>query len=243
MTLSASAPLQPHPAPQPSRLSTACLCAVIAGTLIDIVLASTWVTAATVLFLCAYLSIEWGRLVFISRLLLAVSAALALLVIWRFDLTILLAAARRMILLPAFLAVLSLLRAAASLSPAVAAAGRHLVNQPPSRRYIALVIGGNLFGVLLNIGGLVLLLDMIKQANTLEAAGGDAAVVAWRERRMTVAALRGFSAIPLWSPLGIALNLILAIVGITWTDVRPPRSWPPLALRCWAGASTSSQPQ
>src|SRR4051812_3890471 len=221
MTLSASAPLQPHPAPQPSRLSTACLCAVIAGTLIDIVLASTWVTAATVLFLCAYLSIEWGRLVFISRLLLAVSAALALLVIWRFDMTILLTGARRMILLPAFLAVLSLLRAAASLSLAVAAAGRHLVHQPPSRRYIALVIGGNLFGVLLNIGGLVLLLDMIKQANTLEAAGGDPAVVAWRERRMTVAALRGFSAIPLWSPLGIALNLILAIVGVTWTDVAP----------------------
>jgi len=64
------------------------------------------VKAATVLFLSAYLSIEWGRLVFISRLLLATSAALALVVIWRFDLTILLAAARRMILLPAFLAVL-----------------------------------------------------------------------------------------------------------------------------------------
>ena len=81
-----------------------------------------------------------------------------------------------MIFLPAFLAVLSLLRAAATMSPAVAAAGRHLVNQPLSRRYIALVIGGNLFGVLLNIGGLVLLLDMIKQANTLEAAGGDRAL-------------------------------------------------------------------
>lgn len=220
--LSAGAPNRPRPALQPtSWLSTLCLSAVIVGTLIDIVFARAWVTAVTALFLLTYLGIEWMRLVFISRLLLIVSAALAVLVILRFDMTLLLTGARRMILLPAFLAVLSLLRAAATMSPAVAAAGRHLVNQPPSRRYIALVIGGNLFGVLLNIGGLVLLLDMIKQANTLEAAGGDRAIVAWRERRMTVAALRGFSAIPLWSPLGIALNLILAIVGITWTDVAP----------------------
>ena len=54
MTSSASAPLQPHPAPQPSRLVDGPpLRGQIAGTLIDIVLANTWVTAATVLFLPA----------------------------------------------------------------------------------------------------------------------------------------------------------------------------------------------
>lgn len=214
----AAPPEPPRPA---SGLSTLCLSAVIAGTLADIVFASPWLVGLSTLALLAYLGIEWRRLMLVSRVLLAVSAALAALVVLRFDTGILLTAARRMTLLPAFLAVLSLLRAAASLSPAVAAAGRHLVAQPPSRRYLALVIGGNLFGMLLNLGGLVLLLDMIKRANTLEAAGGDPTVLAWRERRMSVAALRGFSAIPLWSPLGIALNLILAILGLGWTDVAP----------------------
>ena len=75
------------------------------------------------------------------------------------------------------------MRAAASRSPAAASSGRYLVHQLPSQRYVALVIGGNLFGVLLDIGGLVLPLDMIKQANTLEAAGGPA-VLAWDERRL-----------------------------------------------------------
>jgi hypothetical protein len=43
---------------------------------------------------------------------------------------------------------------------AFAAAGGFLASQPPSRRYVSLGIGGNLFGVLLNLGGLGLLTEM-----------------------------------------------------------------------------------
>ena len=98
--LSAGASNRPRPVPQPaSWLSTLCLSAVIVGTLIDIIFARAWVTAITALFLLTYLGIEWMRLVFISRLLLTLSAALAVRVILRFDMTILITGARRMIFL------------------------------------------------------------------------------------------------------------------------------------------------
>ena len=173
--------------------------------------------------LIAYLGLAWGRLMINARILIVFCAGLAVLAAMRPDAsTILTAASVRSIYLPAFIAMLGLLRAAASGSEVVAAAGRHLVNQPPRRRYLALSLGGQVFGILFNVGGLALLIDMTKRANTLEAASGDPEVVAWRERRMTVAVLRGFGAIAFWSPLGIALNFILASVpGIAWADVAP----------------------
>jgi hypothetical protein len=68
-----------------------------------------------------------------------------------------------------------------------------------------------------------LLVEMVRDANTLEAAGGDPEIVAWRERRMTVAALRGFAAMPFWSPLGVSFNLLLvSIPGLTWWQAGPP---------------------
>lgn len=128
----------------------------------------------------------------------------------------------RMTFFPAFVAMLGLLRAAADASDTAAAAGAYLVRQPPARRYAALSFGAHVFGILLNIGGLALLLDMTKRANTLEAGFGEQRVVDLRERRMTLAVMRGFSCIALWSPLGLALNLLLACVpDLAWIDVAP----------------------
>jgi hypothetical protein len=69
---------------------------------------------------------------------------------------------------------------------------------------------------------LALLVEMVKGANTLEAAGGDPLIVAWRERRMTVAILRGFAAMAFWSPLGVSFNLLLiSVPGLKWSEAGP----------------------
>jgi hypothetical protein len=192
-------------------------------TLVDVLAGSRLAALAAAPFLVVYFAYEWRRLMANARILLGFCALLAAAVALRPDAFAIFAmAASRMIYLPAFVAVLSLLRAAASASDVIASAGRHLVNQPPSRRYLALSFGGHIFGILFNIGGLALLVDMTKRANTLEAAGGEQRIVDWRERRMTSAIQRGFAAIVFWSPLGVAFNMLLtSIQGLVWADVAP----------------------
>ncbi len=199
------------------------LCAVILLTFADVF--TGWRPAAfiAVPFLVAYFVRVWRKIILNGRILLLCCAVIAAVAATRpAGIEILGAGASRMIYLPAFVALLGLLRAAASASNMIAVAGRHLVSQPPSRRYIALSFGGHFFGILLNIGGLALLVEMVRDANTLEAAGGDPEIVAWRERRMTVAVLRGFAGIAFWSPLGVSFNLLLVSVpGLTWGQAGP----------------------
>lgn len=174
-------------------------------------------------FLILYIGGAWPMLLFAARVLLVLCLALALIAAMRPDaLDLLTRAASRLIYFPAFVAALALLRAAASRSQTTAAAGRYLVAQPPSRRYVALTLGGHFFGILFNIGGLALLIDMVKKANTLAAAGGEKWVQELREKRMVVAIMRGFSCIALWSPLGVAMNLLIASTpGLAWAEVAP----------------------
>ncbi len=199
------------------------LCTVIGLTFIDVF--AGWRPAAfiAVPFLAAYFAWTWRIIIFNGRVLLSACALIGVIAALRPGaIEILYSGASRMIYLPSFVALLGLLRAAAGASATIAVAGRHLVNQPPSRRYIALSFGGHFFGILLNIGGLALLIEMVRDANTLEAAGGNAEIVAWRERRMTAAALRGFAAMPFWSPLGVSFNLLLvSIPGLTWSQAGP----------------------
>jgi hypothetical protein len=199
------------------------LSAVIVLAFVDVF--TGWRPAAFVAvpLLIAYFAGLWGRMILNGRILLICCAAIAVIAATRPGAAqILGTGASRMIYLPAFVALLGLLRAAAGASNMIALAGRHLVSQPPSRRYIALSFGGHFFGILLNIGGLALLVEMVRDANTLEAAGGDPDIVAWRERRMTVAVLRGFAGIAYWSPLGVSFNLLLVSVpGLTWGQAGP----------------------
>jgi len=204
-------------------LSSLLLSAVVVCALADAVLGLKGAGLVGAPFLLLYMAREWTLLMRAARILIGLCAVLAVLTVVRPDgLPVLMKAASRMIYFPAFVAVLGLLRAAASRSETTAAAGRYLVTQPPSRRYLAMTLGGHFFGILFNIGGLALLIDMIKKANTLETAGGQLWVQELRERRMVVAVMRGFSCIALWSPLGVALNLLLASMpGLTWSEVAP----------------------
>ncbi|HZV20977.1 MAG TPA: hypothetical protein VE986_05455 [Hyphomicrobiales bacterium] len=199
------------------------LSAVILLCFADIFAGWHFAALAAIPFLAAYFAKVWRVLMANGRILLGACAAVAAIAAFQPGAVgIIGAGASRMIYLPAFVALLGLLRAAAAASKAIAVAGHYLVSQPPRTRYIALSFGGHFFGILLNVGGLALLVEMVRDANTLEAAGGDPNIVAWRERRMTVAMLRGFAAMAFWTPLGVSFNLLLVSVpGVNWADAGP----------------------
>ncbi len=132
-------------------------------------------------------------------------------------------ASDRMLFLSALIAFLGTLRSSAALAPEVHRAGQYVTNQPASRRYLAMTFGGHLFGVLINFGGLAVLLDMAKRAISTEAAAQMTQEARnLREKRMTLAVIRGFSLIALWSPFGFATNAILiTLPGISYFDFGP----------------------
>ncbi|MFT4097237.1 MAG: hypothetical protein QM651_08920 [Rhodoblastus sp.] len=173
--------------------------------------------------LVAYIALEWPRLRGNARFLVAACVALGLYAgfstgAWRKVGDGLASSC----FYPAFLAALSFLRDAAASSPMVERAGRYLVAQPPGRRYAALTFGGHVFGILLNLGGLALLASMLKQTNTLAAAGGDQARLDLREKRMTLAVLRGFHSMAMWCPLSITMALLFSLTpGAHWSEYAP----------------------
>lgn len=107
-------------------------------------------------------------------------------------------------------------------SPMIHRCGQVLIRQPPGRRYIALTLGAHVFGLLLNFGSIALLGVMAKEANTLDAAGGEERIMRIRERRMMMAILRGFSTVMVWSPFSMAAGVILTVMkGVDWIDLFP----------------------
>ncbi len=131
--------------------------------------------------------------------------------------------ARRMLFLAALIAMLGTLRSAAALAPEVGRAGAFLTGQPASRRYVALSLGGHLFGVLINFGGLALLMDLAARSMESDATARLPPYAhEARLRRMTLAIMRGFGMIALWSPFGFATNVVLLTVpGITYVQFGP----------------------
>lgn len=119
----------------------------------------------------------------------------------------------------AFFLALTTLRDAAETSPLVRRCGRHLVAQPPGRRYAALAGGGHLFGIILSYGSIELLGAMVGRAN---AAGPGHAE---RGRRMLLAIQRGFCVMNCWNPL----NLMTVVVS-TAVPSAPMRLLLPLAF-------------
>ena len=125
----------------------------------------------------------------------------------------------------AFFLALTTLRDAAETSPLVRRCGQHLVAQPPGRRYAALTAGGHVFGITLSYGAIELLAAMVMRANTLEAAGGSADILAIRTRRMLLAIYRGFCVMNCWSPI----NIMTAVVS-TAVPAAPMRLLLPIAF-------------
>ncbi len=126
----------------------------------------------------------------------------------------------------ALFTALSAIRSAATTSRQILDCGRFLARQPPGLRYIALSIGGHLFGLILLYGSISLLGSLVTENNAKEA---DALLRRHRTRRMMVAIQRGFASTLCWSPLGFSMAITIAIV--------PGANWPAVALPCIVSAS------
>ena len=211
-------------APLAARMRRVCMAFVMAVALVLVFIETRGLTVLATVALVVFLGLAWRQFrigTWVPILLAVAVAALALgrgvpaEVFWR--------ALDRMLFLSALIAMLGTLRSAAAIAPEVRAAGLFVTNQPASRRYLALTFGGHLFGVLINFGGLALLLDLTKRSMGSDAATQlppDAREM--RLRRMTLAVIRGFSLISLWSPFGFATNAILiTLPGVTYTDFGP----------------------
>ncbi|MGM0586436.1 MAG: hypothetical protein ACQEUZ_17455 [Pseudomonadota bacterium] len=123
----------------------------------------------------------------------------------------------------AFFAALATLRHAAEGSAAIRACGRFLAAQPPGRRYAALTLGGQLFGLILNYGAIALLGGLAAASAREEP---DEELRAHRQRRMLLAIQRGLVSTLPWSPLAFAIAISTSLI--------PGASWAGAALPCLA---------
>lgn len=147
---------------------------------------------------------------------LLVVLAIAFLPEWERD--ILDALARASFIASLFCA-LTAIRTAAASSPSIIECGRFLANQAPGRRYLALTIGGHLFGLILLYGS-ISLLGSLATESAREAP--SAYVRKHRVRRMLVAIQRGFASTLMWSPLSFSLAVTLSVVpGSSWVGALP----------------------
>lgn len=177
-------------------------------------------------FVLVYVAVNLARASAIVKAFFVAALLLAGIGLWRgaLDGADLARGADRMAFLSCLLLALIFLRLVAARDDAFGRAGAFLANQPPSRRYVSLGVGGNLFGVLLNLGGLGLLIEMTRagQVRGEAARPVSAQVHAIRERRIVAAIMRGFATIAFWSPFGVALNTLLLIFSdLHWAEFAP----------------------
>lgn len=161
--------------------------------------------------------VRWSRKAFVAVAILISISLVATNADWRRIITRGLETAA---FIGAFFTALSTLRAVAQTSPAIQRAGAFLAGQPPGRRYAALTVGGQAFGLLLNYGSLQLL-GSLATANANSEPNLE--IRRHRIRRMLLAIQRGFvSALP-WSPLSFAVAITVSVIPETsWSKVLVP---------------------
>jgi hypothetical protein len=120
----------------------------------------------------------------------------------------------------AFFVALATIRSAATGSPSIERCGRFLADQPPGRRYLALTIGGQLFGIILMYGAISLLGSLSASSAAREP---NAEIRRHRVRRMLLAIQRGFVSTLPWSPLAFAMAISTTLVpGASWEEAVLP---------------------
>jgi hypothetical protein len=161
--------------------------------------------------------VAWSRRVFVVIAVALVAAACATRPDWP---AMVEAAFRSAAFIAAFFTALTCLRYASAASPAISACGRFLAEQPPGRRYLALTVGGHLFGLVLNYGAISLLGSLAEASARREP---NLEIRAIRIRRMLLAIQRGFVATLCWSPLAFASAISTALVpGSSWAGAAGP---------------------
>lgn len=200
---------------------TAAFATVMAGTLAGEILGLSAALLAAGAASLAYVALAFPRVGAAGRLFLIIAAALAAVVFARApDAPAEIAAAlARACLVVTLFGALGFLREAARSSAVVRRCGRFLTRQPPGRRYLALTVGGHLFGLVLSYGSIALLGAMSAQANARET---DPVVRRLRLRRMLLAIQRGFVGTLTWSPLGLSMAVTLSsLPTLRWEDALP----------------------
>lgn len=216
--------LQLPPITRWHAVSTVALCAVVVGILIQatvkLPLAGTVASAG----LIAYWLMEAARTNRIGQAILAAGGvfSLAVVAVKEAPAAILLHALAEASFGVGLLMALGFLREAAETSPLVHACGEQMVRQPPGRRYAVLTLGSHVIAIVLNFGVMTLLGVMVNKGNSLESAGGDTALRAYRQRTMMMAILRGFALMTAWSPLSIVFAIAQSILpGVPWWGLVP----------------------
>ena len=126
------------------------------------------------------------------------------------DITALLveAGVRTLPFLVLFLAVLCL-QGPALASPTLRAIGGYVAAQPPGRRFAGMALAGHLLGAVLNVAGLLLVLSL-----------RDPKLAPRDQMRLTAGAMRGFGAAAAWSPLFVAMSVVLAALpSLSWLEI------------------------
>ncbi|WBU63483.1 hypothetical protein [Paracoccus aerodenitrificans] len=123
-------------------------------------------------------------------------------------------------LIIAMFTALVALRNVAATSAEIIECGRFLARQPPGLRYIALTLGGHLFGLILLYGSISLLGSLATESNADEK---DAEIRGHRTRRMLLAIQRGFASTLCWSPMAFSMVIATALIpGASWSGVVLP---------------------
>lgn len=208
-----------------SRLSGLALLSTCLLVLIEQLSSSLpWLSYLAVVSALLYVGLEWKHNVLMAKCLVVLTALLMASAWLLIDepLQLFLEGVGLGAFFMTFFCALSFLRGAAENSDQIRRAGLHLLAQPPAWRYLALTFGANLFGLIISFGSLNLLGAMVLRAESEVTRGNPDAGSHARSRRGILAILRGFSMVPAWSPLSIAVPMVLlSQPGLTWQTLVP----------------------
>lgn len=115
------------------------------------------------------------------------------------------AAMDRVFFLSAFLVALGLLSQAATRSRLIRDAATIIANRPRGARYVFVNLGTHLFAVFLNVGAITLMATLLAQSRAVLVAQNAM-------ESLSLGMLRGFAAMPMWSPLALSTLITLSIL-------------------------------
>jgi hypothetical protein len=180
-----------------------------------------WPSLCALVLMILSFAVSWNRIGRLTRVMAGLSViGTVVFTVLGGTLDAFMLAASRALYLPALLTSMAVLQVATQTSKPVNTVARYAIDQPPGRRFWMLASAGHIFGILLNIGGYrLLLLLAMDQCRRMTS---DLRIRAIQERRILAAIVSGFGATILWSPVGVAINLILPLIsGFEWLDYAP----------------------